>query len=88
MDDAALLALVGLVMAVGVVGVVVPLPPLGLLLGGVVGVSVGEAQRLGPGADARRSTGRVLQAVGLGISAELVAAVLMVGTWLVGLLVA
>jgi uncharacterized protein len=63
------------------------LPPLGLLLGGVLGVYVGEAQRLGPGAPARRSTVQVLKAVGVGILAELAAAVLMVGTWLIGLLV-
>ena len=75
-----------LLSAVGAVIGFVLLPPLGLLLGGVVGVYAGEAQRLGPGADARRSTVRVLQAVGLGILAELVAAVLMVATWLLGLL--
>jgi uncharacterized protein len=63
------------------------LPPLGLLLGGVAGVYLGEAQRLGPGAPARRSTVQVLKAVGVGILAELTAAVLMVGTWLLGLLV-
>jgi uncharacterized protein len=63
------------------------LPPLGLLLGGVAGVYLGEAQRLGPGAPARRSTVQVLKAVGVGILAELTAAVLMVATWLLGLLV-
>ncbi len=62
------------------------LPPLGLLLGGVVGTYAGEASRLGPGSDALRSTGRVLKAVGLGMLAELVAGVLMVATWLLGLL--
>jgi hypothetical protein len=43
--------------------------------------------RLGPGAPGRASTVRVLKAVGLGVLAELTAAVLMVGTWLVGLAV-
>jgi uncharacterized protein len=62
------------------------LPPLGLILGGVAGVYLGEAQRLGPGAPARRSTVEVLKAVGVGILAELTAGVLMVGTWLLGLL--
>ena len=76
-----------LLAAVGAVVGFVLLPPLGLLLGGVVGVYLGEAQRLGNGPEARRSTVRVLQAVGLGILAELTAAVLMVATWLVGLLV-
>jgi hypothetical protein len=68
------------------VGFVV-LPPLGLLLGAVVGTYAAEARRVGPGAPARQSTVRVLKAVGLGVLAELVAAVLMVGTWLVGLAV-
>jgi hypothetical protein len=76
-----LLAAVG-----GVLGLVL-LPPFGLVIGGVLGVYVGETQRLGAGGDAWRSTLQVLKAIGLGILAELVAAVLMVGTWLVGLLV-
>jgi len=63
------------------------LPPLGLVLGGVAGVYLAEARRVGGGAQARRSTGQVLQAVGLGILAELTAGLLMVGTWLVGVLV-
>ncbi|MCW2713017.1 MAG: hypothetical protein JWN88_64 [Frankiales bacterium] len=62
------------------------LPPLGLLIGGVAGVYLAEARRHGPGAQARRSTVQVLQAVGLSILAELTAGVLMVGTWLVGVL--
>ena len=66
------------------VGVVV-LPPLGLLLGAVVGTYVAEARRLGPGAPARASTLRVLKAIGLGVLAELTAALLMIATWLVGL---
>lgn len=63
------------------------LPPLGLLLGGVAGVYVAEARRHGSGPQARRSTVQVLQAVGLGILAELTAGLLMVATWLVGLAV-
>lgn len=69
-----------------VVGLLV-LPPLGLLVGGVVAVFAAESARLGPGSGAWRSTLHVLQAVGLGVLAELVAGVLMVGTWLVGVLV-
>ena len=68
------------------VGFVV-LPPLGLLIGGVLGVYLGEVQRLGSGPESRQSTVRVLKAIGLGLLAELVAAVLMVGTWLVGVAV-
>jgi len=63
------------------------LPPLGLVLGGVAGVYLAEARRVGGGAEARRSTVQVLQAVGLGILAELTAGLLMVGTWMVGVLV-
>lgn len=59
------------------------LPPLGLLLGGVLGVYLAERRRVGP--EAGRSTVVVLKAVGLGILAELTAGVLMVATWLVGL---
>lgn len=69
-----------------VVGFLV-LPPLGLVLGGVAGVYLAEARRVGGGVEARRSTVRVLQAVGLGILAELTAGLLMVGTWVVGVLV-
>ena len=58
------------------------LPPLGLLLGGVAGVYLAEAQR--DRSTAWRSTVQVLKAVGLGVLAELTAGVLMVGTWLVG----
>ena len=61
------------------------LPPLGVLIGGVVGVYMAEARRLGPGEEARRSTVEVLKAVGIGILAELVAGVLMIATWLAGL---
>lgn len=62
------------------------LPPLGLLIGGVAGVYLAEVRRHGPGAQARRSTIQVLQAVGLSILAELTAGVLMVGAWLAGVL--
>ena len=71
--------------AVGAAVGFVVLPPLGLLLGAVVGTYAAEARRVGPGAPARESTVQVLKAVGLGVLAELVEAVLMVGTWLVGL---
>ncbi len=71
--------------AVGAAVGFVVLPPLGLLLGAVVATYAAEARRVGPGAPARESTVRVLKAVGLGVLAELTAAVLMVGTWLVGL---
>ena len=69
-----------------VVGLFV-LPPLGLLIGGVAGVYLAEAKRVGPGSQARRSTIEVLKAVGIGILAELTAGVLMIATWLVGIVV-
>ena len=62
------------------------LPPLGLLLGGALGVYLGEAQRSSDRVEAWRSTLQVLKAVGLGVLAELAAGVLMVGAWLVGVL--
>ena len=66
-----------------VVGFVV-LPPLGLLLGGVLGVYLAEAQRAGSSGEAWRSTLQVLRAIGLGVLAELTAGVLMVAVWLLG----
>ena len=63
------------------------LPPVGLLLGGALGVYLGEARRSSDRAEAWRSTLQVLKAVGLGMLAELGAGVLMVGSWLVGVLV-
>lgn len=59
-------------------------PVVGLLVGGVAGVYLAEVRRLGAGPEARRSTVRVLKAVGLGILAELTAGVLMVATWVAG----
>ena len=62
------------------------LPPLGLLLGGVLGVYLAESQRTRGSGEAWRSTVQVLKAIGLGVLAELAAGVLMVATWLVGVL--
>jgi uncharacterized protein YqgC (DUF456 family) len=61
------------------------LPPLGLLIGGVLGIYLAEARRVGPGQPARHSTVQALKAVGLGVLAELTAALLMIATWLTGL---
>ena len=74
-------------LALGAVGAgvgFVLLPPLGLLLGGTLGVYLAEAQRSSDRGEAWRSTLQVLKAVGLGMLAELTAGVLMVGTWLLG----
>ena len=78
-------------LAAGALGAVIGffvVPVVGLLVGGVLGVYLAEARRVGPGAPARTSTVEVLKAVGLGILAELTAGVLMVGTWLVGVALA
>jgi hypothetical protein len=71
--------------AVGAVLGFVLLPPLGLPIGGVLGVYLAEARRVGGGAEARRATVQVLRAVGLGVLVELIAGVLMIATWLGGL---
>ena len=73
--------------AAGAVAGFVLLPPLGLLLGGVLGIFLAESQRTRGSGEAWRSTVQVLRAIGLGVLAELAAGVLMVGTWLVGVVV-
>jgi uncharacterized protein YqgC (DUF456 family) len=70
--------------AAGAVAGFFVLPLLGLLVGGVLGIYLAEAQR--DPAGAVRSTVQVLKAIGIGVLAELTAGVLMVGTWLLGLL--
>jgi hypothetical protein len=60
------------------------LPLVGLLVGGALGVYLGETRRASDRAEALRSTLQVLKAVGLGVLAELTAGVLMVGAWLIG----
>ena len=68
-----------------VVGLLV-LPPVGLLVGGLLGTYASEAQRLHDGRQAVGATVRVLKAVGVGMLAELTAGVLMMAVWLVGVL--
>lgn len=70
--------------AVGAVAGFVLIPVVGLVVGGVGAVYLAELRRLHDGAAAGRSTWAVLKAVGIGLLVELVAAVLMVGTWLLG----
>ena len=59
-------------------------PVVGVVVGGVGAVYLAELLRLRDGAAAGRSTWAVLKAVGIGMLVELVAAVLMLGTWLAG----
>ena len=73
----------------GVAGAVVGLfviPVVGVVVGGVGAVFVAELIRLQDAQTAWRSTWAVLRAVGIGILVELTAAVLMLGTWTVGVL--
>jgi uncharacterized protein YqgC (DUF456 family) len=60
------------------------IPFLGVVVGGVGAVYLAELRRLRDGRAAGRSTWAVLKAVGIGMLVELVAAVLMLGTWLLG----
>ena len=70
----------------GIVGMFV-IPVVGLLLGFVLGVWLAEAARMGGMDKAWPSTKQALLGAGLSILVELAAAVLIVGTWGVGLLV-
>lgn len=60
------------------------IPVLGVLVGGVGAVFLAERRRLGQTWPAWQSTWAVLRAVGLGVLVELVAALLMVVVWAVG----
>ncbi len=74
-------------LALGAIGAFVGffvLPVMGVVVGGVGAVYLAELNRLQDGRAAWRSTWAVLRAVGLGMLVELVTAVLMVATWLVG----
>lgn len=70
---------------VGIIGFFV-VPVLGLFLGFVLGVYIAERQRVGAEA-AWPATKHALKAVGISILIELAAAVLAIGTWVVGVLV-
>lgn len=71
--------------AFGVVGFFV-VPVLGLFIGFVLGMYVAERRRVGPAA-AGPSTRAALRAVGLSVLIELVATLLAVGTWVVGVVI-
>jgi uncharacterized protein YqgC (DUF456 family) len=71
----------------GVVGAVAGfflIPLAGVVVGGVGAVYLAELRRLRDGGAAGRSTWAVLKAVGIGMLVELTAALLMFGTWLLG----
>lgn len=62
------------------------IPVVGLLVGGLVGLLVGEWRRLGDGSAAWSSTLQVLRAYGVGVLIELVIGAAMIGIWLVAAL--
>jgi uncharacterized protein YqgC (DUF456 family) len=62
------------------------IPVVGVVVGGVGAVFLTELVRLQDARAAWRSTWAVLRAVGIGMLVELAAAVLMLGTWTVGVL--
>jgi uncharacterized protein len=59
------------------------IPVIGLIVGGVAGVYLGERQRLGDGAAAWRATKQVLLGFGAGMLVEVLAGILMILAWLV-----
>lgn len=77
-------------MLLGVLGAVVGffvIPVVGLIIGGVAGVYLGECQRLRDSGAAWRSTWATTKAIGVGMLLELVAGLMAVAIWLVGVLV-
>jgi len=77
-------------LALGVVGAVVgffAIPVLGLLVGGVAGIWLGELRRLHNSRGAWRSTWATLKAIGLGMALELAAGIVAVGFWFASVLV-
>lgn len=77
-------------LAVGAMGAIVGffvIPVVGLIVGGVLGVWLGELRRLRDGGAAWRSSRATLKAIGIGLLLELVAGVVAVGIWVAGVLV-
>jgi len=76
-------------MVLGLLGAVVGffvIPVIGLLIGGALGVYVGELNRLRDGRAAGRSTIATARAIGIGMILELAAGVLAVAVWLIAAL--
>lgn len=59
------------------------IPVVGLVIGGVIGVFVGELRRLDHAGEALRSTVTTLKAIGIGMLLELAAGLVAVGIWLI-----
>jgi uncharacterized protein len=58
------------------------IPVIGLFIGFIVGVYVAERMRLGPRGGARQSTVHALKAAGMTILIELLAGLVIIGSWL------
>lgn len=74
-------------MLLGLLGAIIgffAIPVLGLIIGGVAGVYIGEWQRLGDAGNAWRSTWATIKAIGAGMLIELAAGILAVLIWVVG----
>ncbi len=69
----------------GIVGFFV-IPVIGLLVGAVAGIYLGELRRLSDSRVAGRSTLATLRAIGIGLLIELLAGVLAVAIWFVAVL--
>jgi len=69
----------------GIVGFFV-IPVLGILVGAVAGIYIGEFRRLADRRAAGRSTLATLRAIGIGLLIELLAGVLAVAIWFVSVL--
>ena len=72
--------------AVGAVVGFFVLPVLGIIVGALLGLFVGERRRLGDNREAVAATGRVLRAYGLGVLIEALIGVTMIMTWAVTIL--
>lgn len=74
-------------MLLGVLGAIVgffAIPVVGLIIGGIAGVYLGELNRLNDSGAAWRSTWATTKAIGVGMLIELAAGVLAVLIWVVG----
>src|SRR5829696_1132447 len=76
-------------LALGAIGAVAGfflIPVIGLLVGAIAGVYLGELRRLSDGRTAWRSTVATGKAIGVGILIELAAGMVAVGIWLISVL--
>jgi len=72
--------------AIGAIAGFFLIPVVGLLVGAIVGIYLGELRRLSDGRAAWRSTVATAKAIGVGILIELAAGMVAVAIWLVSVL--